>query len=211
MRRTRAAKIVSTLGPSSSSREKIKELFMAGADVFRLNFSHGTHEEHAHRYSAIREIERELERPIGVIMDLQGPKIRVEKFENGAIELENGSAFKLDSSPDKPGTKTRVAITNPEIYRAVKPGTELLLDDGKIRLEVREGGITEIETVVKSGGVLSDHKGLNIPGTVLPMSSLTEKDRKDLRLGLELGVDWVALSFVQRPVVIFTASIYFMA
>ena len=199
MRRTRAAKIVSTLGPSSSSREKIKELFMAGADVFRLNFSHGTHEEHALRYNAIREIERELDRPIGVIMDLQGPKIRVEKFENGAIELEKGSAFKLDSSPDKPGTKTRVAITNPEIYHAVKPGTELLLDDGKIRLEVCEGGITEIETVVKSGGVLSDHKGLNIPGTVLPMSSLTEKDRKDLRLGLDLGVDWVALSFVQRP------------
>ena len=137
MRRTRAAKIVSTLGPSSSSKEKIKELFTAGADVFRLNFSHGTHEEHTLRYNAIREIERELERPIGVIMDLQGPKIRVEKFEKGAIELENGSAFKLDSCPDKPGTKTRVAITNPEIYHAVKPGTELLLDDGKIRLEVR--------------------------------------------------------------------------
>ena len=199
MRRTRAAKIVSTLGPSSSSREKIKELFMAGADVFRLNFSHGTHEEHTLRYNAIREIERELERPIGVIMDLQGPKIRVEKFENEAIELEKGSAFKLDSFPEKPGTKKRVAITNPEIYHAVKPGTELLLDDGKIRLEVREGGITEIETVVKSGGVLSDHKGLNIPGTVLPMSSLTDKDRKDLQLGLELGVDWIALSFVQRP------------
>ncbi len=205
MRRTRAAKIVCTLGPSSSSRERIKELFMAGADVFRLNFSHGTHEEHTLRYNAIREIEEELARPIGVIMDLQGPKIRVQKFENGAIELENGSAFKLDSIADKPGTKNRVAITNPEIYRAVKPGTKLLLDDGKIRLEVREGGITEIETVVRSGGVLSDHKGLNIPDTVLPMSPLTDKDRMDLQLGLELGVDWVALSFVQRPEDIYEA------
>ena len=199
IRRDRAAKIISTLGPSSSSRKQIEELFKAGVDVFRLNFSHGTHEEHVLRYNTIREIEKEIGRPIGIVMDLQGPKIRVGTFENGSIELEQDTYFKLDSNIEKAGTKSRVAITNPEILESLGPGTQLLLDDGRIRLEVEKGGTTEIRAVVKTNGVLSDHKGLNIPGVILPMSTITGKDLKDLRLGLDLGADWIALSFVQQP------------
>ena len=199
MRRNRAAKIVSTLGPSSTSREQISALFEAGADVFRLNFSHGSHQEHADRYQAIREIEREFGRPIGIMMDLQGPKIRVDCFQNGKIDLADGASFTLDRNAVDAGTESRVSISNPEIYTVLEPGTHLLLDDGKIRLFVEEASAEEVRTTVEVGGVLSDHKGLNIPGAILPMSALTDKDRADLRFGLDLGVDWVALSFLQRP------------
>ncbi len=199
MRRNRAAKIVSTLGPSSTSREQISALFEAGADVFRLNFSHGSHQEHADRYQAIREIEREFGRPIGVMMDLQGPKIRVDYFQNGKIDLPDGVSFTLDRNAVDAGTESRVSISNPEIYKVLEPGTHLLLDDGKIRLLVEEASAEEVRTTVEVGGVLSDHKGLNIPDVILPMSALTDKDRADLRFGLDLGVDWVALSFLQRP------------
>lgn len=199
MRRNRAAKIVSTLGPSSTTQAQIAALFEAGADVFRFNFSHGTHQEHAERFAIIRKLELKYNRPIGVIVDLQGPKIRVGMFDDGPITLAEGNRFDLDDGHDRPGSKNRVAISNPEIFPVLDIGTELLLDDGKIRLEVTKSGRKKVETVVKVGGPLSDHKGLNIPGAVLPMSALTDKDRKDLIFGLDLGADWVALSFVQRP------------
>ena len=199
MRRNRAAKIVSTLGPASAAEEQIAALFEAGADVFRLNFSHGTHQEHSERYAAIRRIEREYGRPIGIIMDLQGPKIRVNTFENGEAGLLTGSVFTFDRQVDQAGTGDRVSISNPEIYKVLEPGMALLLDDGKIRLRVRDATEEKVRATVEIGGVLSDHKGLNLPGAILPMSALTNKDRADLRFGLDLGVDWVALSFVQRP------------
>ena len=199
MRRNRAAKIVATLGPASATEEQIAALFAAGADVFRLNFSHGTHQEHAERYTAIRRIERDSGRPIGIMMDLQGPKIRVDTFQDGAVDLSTGSVFTLDRHADQVGTVDRVSISNPEIYTALEPGMALLLDDGKIRLRVEEASDEKVRTTVQVAGVLSDHKGLNLPGAILPMSALTDKDRADLRFGLDLGVDWVALSFVQRP------------
>ena len=199
MRRNRAAKIVCTLGPASTTEEKISALFEAGADVFRLNFSHGTHQEHAERYASIRRIEQNFVRPIGIMMDLQGPKIRVDRFEGGAVDLSTGSVFTFDCRKEQAGTVDRVSISNPEIYTVLEPGMELLLDDGKIRLRVEDASEERVRTIVQVGGVLSDHKGLNLPGAILPMSALTDKDRADLRFGLDLGVDWVALSFVQRP------------
>ena len=199
MRRERAAKIISTLGPSSTSPEIIASLFEAGADVFRLNFSHGTHEEHKERYDTIREIEKKFDRPIGIIADLQGPKIRVGNFADGKIELKNGAKLILDSDHDTDGNVERVSISNPEIYPSLEPGVEMLLDDGKLKVVVEKNHGTSIETKVVVGGILSNHKGINIPGAVLPMSALTDKDRRDLQFALNLGVDWIALSFVQRP------------
>ena len=199
MRRQRAAKIVSTLGPASSTRERIKALFEAGTDVFRLNFSHGTHAEHAERYGHIRALEKEFGRPIAVMADLQGPKIRVGKFAAGKVELEPGASFSLDDDANTAGTAARVCISNPEIFASLEPGLELLLDDGKIRLEVTDVERRRIETVVRVGGPLSDHKGVNIPGAFLPIAALTAKDRKDLVFALDMGADYVALSFVQWP------------
>jgi pyruvate kinase len=199
MKRERAAKIVSTLGPSSTSREMIAKLFEAGADVFRLNFSHGTHEEHKERFDTIRKIEADYDRPIGIMADLQGPKIRVSNFVEEKIELVNGAKFILDSDTDTDGDVNRVSISNPEIYPSLEPGIELLLDDGKLKLVVERNNGDSLETKVLVGGTLSNHKGINIPGAVLPMSALTEKDRRDLDFALEIGVDWIALSFVQRP------------
>lgn len=199
MKRERAAKIVSTLGPSSTSPEMIAKLFEAGADVFRLNFSHGKHEEHKERYDIIRKIEEDYGRPIGIIADLQGPKIRVGNFVDQKIVLVNGAKFILDSDQDSDGDVNRVSISNPEIYPSLEVGIELLLDDGKLKLVVEKNKGASVETKVLVGGSLSDHKGINIPGTILPMSALTEKDRKDLQFALDLGVDWIALSFVQRP------------
>ena len=199
MRRKRAAKIVSTLGPSSSTPEVINELFNAGVDVFRLNFSHGTHAEHKNRYDIIRKIEAKSKRPIGIIADLQGPKIRVDKFSESNVELVSGSKYILDSDRDILGDINRVSISNPEIYSCLKAGAELLLDDGKVKLIVEENKGLSVNTKVLVGGVLSDHKGVNIPGAILPMSPLTAKDLKDLEFALNIGVDWIALSFVQRP------------
>ena len=199
MRRNRHAKIVATLGPASTEREVIQSLFEAGADVFRLNFSHGTHEDHRSRLELIRSIERELDRPIGVLLDLQGPKLRIGTFADGPIQLEAGEAFRLDLDRSQPGNRQRVALPHPEIFAALSTGTELLLDDGRIRLYVERCGEDYAETRVVTGGPLSDRKGVNVPGVLLPLSALTEKDRQDLAYGLTLGVDWVALSFVQRP------------
>ena len=198
MKRSRNAKIIATLGPGRSSREEIAELVEAGADVFRLNFSHGRHEDHKRRYDIIRSLEDEYRRPIGILVDLQGPKLRVGEFEDGSIELERGQSFRLELT-DRKGNRDFAPLPHPEIFAALRPEMELLLDDGRIRLCVEKAGADFAETRVMFGGVLSNHKGVNVPSAILDLSPLTDKDREDLRYGLELGADWVALSFVQRP------------
>ncbi len=198
MRRHRNAKILATLGPASSSPEIIRSLFQAGADVFRLNFSHGTHADHKQRFDQIRAIERDVGRPIGILADLQGPKLRVGTFAEGKVALATGSEFGLDLEGG-PGDKTRVSMPHPEIFQALAPGVQLLLDDGKVRLEVLSAKGQTARTRVVVGGPLSDRKGVSVVGAVLPLSALTPKDRTDLVYALELGVDWIALSFVQSP------------
>lgn len=198
MRRHRQSRILATLGPSSATPERIRALFDAGADVFRLNFSHGSHTDHAERLQQIRDIERETGRPIGILMDLQGPKLRIGKLAEGKVMLHAGSRFRLDLDAT-PGDATRANLPHPEIFAALEAGTELLLDDGKLRLRVDAFGADFADTTVLVGGALSDRKGVNVPGVVLPISPLTPKDLADLDYGLSLGVDWVALSFVQRP------------
>lgn len=197
MRRNRNTKIIATLGPASSSVEMIQKLFMAGADVFRLNFSHGSHADHAERHAMIRQVEKIVGRPISILADLQGPKLRVGQFENSFAILEVGQLFSFDTQ-DKLGDQHRVRLPHPEIFAAIQVGHELLIDDGKLRLVTREVHIDRIVTEVTVGGKISDRKGVNLPGTLLPMSVLTEKDRRDLEFALELGMDWIALSFVQR-------------
>ena len=198
MHRSRKAKIVATLGPASSDKDMIRTLALSGADVFRLNFSHGTHEDHKARYDTIREIERELDRPIGVLADMQGPKLRIGTVRDGAVELEAGQTFRLDLDPAT-GDESRAPLPHPEIFAAISPGTTLLIDDGKLRLGVQECTPDHAVTKVVTGGPLRDRKGVNLPGVILPISPLTEKDREDLEFALQLGADWVALSFVQRP------------
>jgi len=198
MRRFRHAKILATLGPSSSSDEAIESLFRSGADVFRLNFSHGTHDDHRARFESIRALARQIKRPIGILADLQGPKLRIGTFADGKITLAAGQTFRLDLL-DTPGGVERVSLPHPEIFAALVPGTDLLLDDGRIRLTVTRVTAKYAETEVVTGGVLSDRKGVNVPGVRLDISPLTKKDRADLAFALDLGVDWVALSFVQRP------------
>ena len=198
LRRTRRAKIVATLGPASSDRATIKALFEAGADVFRLNFSHGTHADHRARFDLIRSIELELRRPIAILLDLQGPKLRIGTFANGPVILQEGACFRLDLDPS-PGDVTRAPLPHPEIFAALRAGTDLLVDDGKVRLRVLECGPDFATTEVIHGGLVSDRKGVNVPAVLLPISAMTAKDRDDLDFGLRLGVDWVALSFVQRP------------
>ena len=199
MHRNRKAKIVATLGPATPDRAGIEALFKAGVDVFRLNFSHGEHADHQARLRLIRDIEREHGRPIGVLLDLQGPKLRIGVFADGPIQLTAGQHFELDLQRDIPGDANRVALPHPEIFAALKPGSDLLLDDGRIRLRVTRCDETSASTEVITGGPLSNRKGVNVPDVMLPLSALTEKDRADLDFGLKLDVDWVALSFVQRP------------
>ncbi|HEX3953990.1 MAG TPA: pyruvate kinase [Stellaceae bacterium] len=198
MRRRRSAKIVATLGPASSGAERIRALFDAGVDVFRLNFSHGTHDQHRASFAEIRQIEADTGRPIGILADLQGPKLRVGNFAGGKVELKSGAHFRLDLD-DRLGDGKRVLLPHPEIFEAIEPGTDLLLDDGKLRFKVIDCGRDFAETEIVVGGVLSDHKGVNVPQAVLGISAITEKDRVDLSFALEQGADWVALSFVQRP------------
>jgi len=176
----------------------IRALFLAGADVFRLNFSHGTHEQHRERLELIRKVEREVGRPIGVLADMQGPKLRVGIFANGPVVLAPGATFRLDLDTT-PGDSTRASLPHPEIFAALKPEANLLLDDGKLRLKVKRCGKDFAETEVIFGGPLSERKGVNVPDVVLPLSALTTKDRRDLEFALDLGVEWLALSFVQRP------------
>ncbi|MDD3370614.1 MAG: pyruvate kinase [Alphaproteobacteria bacterium] len=197
-RRERQTKIVATLGPSSSDPKIIRALFDAGADVFRLNFSHGTHDDHRKRVDIIRAIERETNRPITILADMQGPKLRVGTFADKAIDLKIGQSFRFDLDP-APGSTSRVQLPHPEIFAALKNGSELLCDDGKVRMRVDSCGKDFAEMTVLAGQKLSDRKGVNVPDVVLPLSSLTPKDRIDLSVALDLGADWIALSFVQRP------------
>lgn len=190
-------RIVATLGPASSGLVQIRALAQAGVDVFRLNFSHGSQADHAQHIAQIRQVEQELDRPIGVLMDLQGPKLRIGSFAAGSVVLELGQAFRLDADP-APGDAQRVQLPHPEIFAALRPGAELLLDDGRLRLTVVRCGADFAQTQVAVGGPLSDHKGLNLPDVELPIAALTDKDRADLAFGLAQGVDWIALSFVQR-------------
>ena len=194
----RAAKIIATLGPASSSPDNIRALHTAGADLFRLNFSHGERAEHRARYEAVRRLEREIGRPIGILVDLQGPKIRVGKFAGGKVTLGEGKRLRLDLDA-APGDAARAPLPHPEVFQAMSPGQIVLLDDGRLRLKVEKVGADFAETVVVTGGVLSERKGVNLPGAILPLSALTEKDLRDLDFALSLGADWIALSFVQRP------------
>jgi pyruvate kinase len=198
MPRRRKAKIIATMGPATSDPKVVRQLYEAGVDVFRLNFSHGTHEDHRRNFETIRAIERDSRHAIGILIDLQGPKLRVGQIEGGSTELKAGAPFRLDMDPT-PGDSRRAPLPHPEIFAALSPGADLLLDDGKLRLKVKDCGADFAETEVVTGGALSNRKGVNVPGVVLPISPLTDKDRKDLRFGLELGADWVGLSFVQRP------------
>jgi len=198
MRRHRNAKIVATLGPASSSPELIRALFNAGVDVFRLNFSHGTHEDHERRYVAIRAIESEVGRPIGILQDLQGPKIRIGALKAAPVRLETGSTVSFRLSPE-PGDAHEIPLPHAEVFHKILPGHILMIDDGKLRLEVTGCETERFEARVVVGGNLTDRKGVNLPNTELAISPLTDKDRADLAFGLGLGVDWVALSFVQRP------------
>lgn len=196
MLRNRSSKIVATVGPSCKDRATIEKIFKAGVDVFRLNFSHGTHESHAKEYDMIREIGRKYGAYPAILADLQGPKLRIGNFENSKILLEEGNTFVLDLD-DAIGDSRRVNLPHPEILQALKVGSTLLLDDGKIRLEVKNCSPDFAEVNVLVGGILSDHKGVNVPDVLLPIPALTPKDRQDLNFALELGVDWIALSFVQ--------------
>ena len=198
MRRYRNTKIVATLGPATAEGARIRELVLAGVDVFRLNFSHGTPDDHRDIFRAIRAAEQELERPIGIMADLQGPKLRIGTFTGTEVTLTPGDGFRLHLDPVS-GNRSRVQLPHPEIFAAVRAGTELLLDDGRIRLRVNRVSARRLDTVVVTGGSLSDRKGVNVPGVVLALSALSEKDRRDLAFALDLGIDWVALSFVQRP------------
>jgi pyruvate kinase len=197
MIRARRARIVATLGPATSSVGKIRELARAGADVFRVNFSHGSHADHARTITAVRRAEADVGRPLAVLADLQGPKLRLGEFADGVVRLKAGQSFRLDLH-DAPGDASRVCVPHPEIFAALRTGADVLLDDGKTRLRVVDHGPDFAETVVEAGERLSDHKGLNLPGLTIPIPALTAKDQQDLAFALSQGVDWVALSFVQR-------------
>ncbi|MDB5501767.1 MAG: pyk [Tardiphaga sp.] len=197
MRRQRRIKILATLGPASSDSAMIRKLFEAGADVFRINMSHTSHDKMRELVKTIRNVESSYGRPIGILVDLQGPKLRVGAFAESGVQLKNGETFILDSSP-APGDATRVQLPHPEILMALRPGHALLIDDGKLRLIVEEASSDRAVTRVVIGGRISDRKGVSLPDTDLPVSAMTPKDRLDLEAALETGIDWVALSFVQR-------------
>ena len=198
MRRSRKVKVLATLGPASSEEHMIKALFEAGADVFRINMSHADHALMRTLVERIRRVEDQVGRPIGILADLQGPKLRVGKFKDGSAELEAGQTFTLDDQ-DKPGDATRVFLPHPEILSSVKPGDRLLVDDGRLHLRADKSDGKSIVCTVVSGTKISDRKGVSLPDTDLPLGALTDKDRKDLDAVLATGVDWIALSFIQRP------------
>jgi pyruvate kinase len=198
LRRNRSVKVLATLGPASSSPEMIEKLFLAGADVFRINMSHTNHKLLGELHGAIRALEAKIDRPIGILADLQGPKIRIGTFANKEAAIEAGDTFIFDTDP-APGSKTRVHLPHPEIFASVQPGDSLLLNDGRVRVEIVSCDEKRIVSRVIYGGTLSDRKGVNLPDTVLPIPALTIKDRADLDQAANLGVDWIALSFVQRP------------
>ncbi len=197
MIRARRARILATLGPASRAPGMVKALAQAGVDVFRLNFSHGSHEDHAAALKAVRGAELALQRPLGVLADLQGPKLRLGRFRDVEIEITPGRRIRLDLD-ETPGDEARVCMPHPEIFKALKPDHLLLLDDGRVRLKVLKRGDDWAEVEVLSGSKLSDRKGVAVPQAVIPVSALTPKDREDLAFALRIGVDWVALSFVQK-------------
>jgi pyruvate kinase len=198
MRRMRRAKIVATLGPASSNPEMIARLFAAGADVFRINMSHTSPERMRELVAMIRGVERDTGRPIGILVDLQGPKLRLSTFEGGSVNVKNGDSFTLDSDP-APGNTSRAYLPHPEIFAGAAPGHTLLIDDGKVRLKVTSAQPKQMTTEVVVGGKLSDRKGVSLPDSTIPFSALAEKDRRDLEAALDAGIDWIALSFIQRP------------
>ncbi len=196
--RTRKVKILATLGPASSDRKMIRKLMLAGADAFRINMSHGNRKQKAKLVEAIRGLEKEFRRPTTILFDLQGPKLRVGHFEGGSAVLEKGQIFIFDRD-EKAGDSKRVQLPHPELFEAVRPGTNILIDDGRVRLNVIEANEGHIICEVKVGGPVSDNKGVNVPDIVVPIPALTEKDRADLQFALDQRADWIALSFVQRP------------
>jgi pyruvate kinase len=198
LRRRRRTKVVATLGPTSSTPEMVERLFRAGADVFRLNFSHGNHADHEELIAIIRALEARVNRPIGILADVQGPKLRVGRFQGGRVHFQVGQPFRFDLDPT-PGDVRRVQLPHPEIIAVARIGTMLLLDDGKLRLRVVRVREDHLETEVVVGGPLSDRKGVNVPDVALPIPALTPKDREDLAFALERGIEYVGLSFVQRP------------
>jgi len=197
-RRRRRTRIIATVGPASADKAMLRELWKAGVNVFRLNMSHGDHKTKAGIVRDIRALERELGRPIAIMADLQGPKIRIGEFDGGSATLARGERFRLDLE-EGIGDTTRVHLPHPEVLEVLESGMPVLIDDGRVRLRVIEREATSVLTEIEAGGTISDHKGLNLPGAVLPMGALTEKDLRDLEFALHQGVDWIALSFVQRP------------
>ena len=197
MNRARRARIVATLGPASRAPGTVKALAQAGVDVFRLNFSHGSHEDHAAALKAVRGAEMALQRPLGVLADLQGPKLRLGRFKDVEIDIAPGQRLRLDLD-ETPGDETRVCMPHPEIFKALREDHLLLLDDGRVRLKVIKRDDKWADVEVLSGTKLSDRKGVAVPQAVIPVSALTPKDREDLAFALRMGVDWVALSFVQK-------------
>jgi pyruvate kinase len=196
--RSRRAKILSTLGPASRDPDMIRRLLRAGADAFRLNMSHGDHDLHKESIKAIRALEEEYDRPIAILCDLQGPKLRVGTFTDGRAIIPHGRDFTFDRN-EAPGDETRVCLPHPELFGLLEKGQRLLVNDGKIRLVVKSANEDEILCKAEVGGVISDKKGLNVPDTEVPIPALTEKDRRDLTFAMENGADWIGLSFVQRP------------
>jgi len=197
-RRSRRVKIIATLGPASADRETIAALFAAGADVFRINMSHASHDAMRERVAMIRALEEEAGRPIGILVDLQGPKLRLGTFAEGGADLHKGDTFTLDSDP-KPGDAARVQLPHPEILSSLAPNHRILIDDGKVLLRVVDAAPRRASTVVEVAGRVSDKKGVSLPDTTIPTSAMTDKDRADLAAALEENIDWIALSFVQRP------------
>ena len=197
LHRNRKVKIVATLGPASDTKSEIKKMFLAGADIFRLNMSHGDHSAVKKRHSILRDLEREFSRPVCILVDLQGPKLRCGNFEDEKVSVEVGQKFCFDLI-ESLGDKKRVCLPHPQIFRSVKEGDKLLIDDGKVALEVRNASEVSIECTVLNNGIISDKKGVNCPDSILDLAPLTEKDKKDLKFVCSLGVDWIGLSFVQR-------------
>jgi pyruvate kinase len=198
MRRLRRCKIIATLGPASANPATLAALFHAGADLFRINMSHASHDYMREQVKIIRALEEECGRPIGILLDLQGPKLRIGTFQDRAVKLAKGATFTFDSD-SKPGDETRVWLPHPEILAALRPGHTILVDDGKVRLHVETADAKRATAIVDVGGVVSNRKGVSLPDTEIPVSSITDKDRADLEAGLQMGVDWIAVSFVQRP------------
>lgn len=198
MRRRRKTKILATLGPASSTPERIRALFAAGADVFRINMSHTSHTALGELHGHLRALEQEVGRPIAILVDLQGPKIRLGTFPGGSATITTGAEVRVVRKVETDQADT-IPIPHPEVFTALKPGDALLIDDGRLRLRVRSVQIDSADANVELGGTLKDRKGVNLPDTLLPIAAMTPKDRSDLDAALHLGVDWVALSFVQRP------------